>query len=76
MGDEGELKAGQANGLLRPLEERTAQPGERKQEDACNQLQDFIDEVIAKTPVPLIVLDSDALIADAEAIRSSLGCAP
>jgi hypothetical protein len=68
-----ELKPGQANGLTRPLENALRSIDQGKTEPACNQLQDFIDEVIAKTP-PLTVASSDKLIADANAVRFLLKC--
>lgn len=68
-----ELKPGQANGLTRPLENALRSIDQGKTGPACNQLQDFIDEVIAKTP-PLTVASSDKLIADANAVRFLLAC--
>ncbi len=69
-----ELKPGQANGLIRPLENALRSIDQGKTAPACNQLQDFIDEVVAKTPSPLSVVTSNDLIAKANAARSLLPC--
>ena len=50
MGD-GVLKPGQANGLMRPLQNALRSLEKEKQDAACSQLKDFINEVISKTPV-------------------------
>ena len=71
---DGTLKAGQANGLIRPLDNALSSLEVGHFDDACNQLQDFIDKVYEKTPVPLDEETAAGLIADAQAIRSSLGC--
>ena len=68
------LKPGQAKGLTRPLNNALRSLGKGKPADACNQLQDFITKVNAKTPTPLDAITAATLIADAEAIRSALGC--
>ena len=71
---DGQLKNGQANGLSRPLENAIRSLEEGKTAAACSQLQDFINEVYAKTPTPLDAATSASLIAEAEALRSSIGC--
>ena len=68
------LNAGQANGISRPLNNALRSLDSGHTADACNQLQDFIDEVYAKTPVPLDAPTAAALIADAQAIRTYLDC--
>lgn len=69
-----QLKRGQANGLIRPLENALRSIEQDKTAPACNQLQDFIDEVVAKTPSPLPLGTSNDLIEKANAARSLLGC--
>ena len=71
---DGILKEGQANGLSKPLNNALKSLGKGKTADACNQLQDFIDEVYAKTPTPLDAGNANELIDDAHALRASLGC--
>jgi len=70
----GTLKPGQANGLTRPLDNALRSLDKGKTASACNQLQDFINKVNEKTPTPLDAGTAATLIADAEAIRTSLGC--
>lgn len=72
--NENVLKPGQANGLIHPLDNAERSLAEDQPEDACNQLDDFIDEVNDKTPEPLDADTAAGLIADAEAIQSSIGC--
>jgi hypothetical protein len=72
---EGVLKAGQANGLLKPLGNALRSLEKGKTASACSQLQDFIGEVLEKTPTPLDEAHSGELIDAAQAVRSSLGCA-
>jgi hypothetical protein len=72
--NEGVLKPGQANGLTHPLDNAEQSLDDGRPEDACNQLDDFIDEVNDKTPEPLDADTAAGLIVDAEAIQSSIGC--
>ena len=69
-----QLKKGQANGLTRPLENVLRSIEKGKTSPACSQLQDFIDQVNAKTPEVLLVPTAEDLIASADAVRESLGC--
>jgi len=71
--EDGALKPGQANGLIRVLENALRSLDEDRPEDACNQLADFIVEVEAKVP-PLTEAQASELIASAAAIRDMLGC--
>lgn len=71
--DDGVLKAKQANGLIRPLENALRSLDKDQPADACNQLGDFIVEVEAKVP-PLTEAQASELIASATAIREVLGC--
>jgi len=68
------LKTGQANGLLKPLDNAISSLDKGKVEDACNQLNDFIVKVQDKTPTPLDEATAADLIASAEALKSSIGC--
>lgn len=72
--DDGVLKPGQAKGLIRPLENGIKSLDKGNVEDACNQLDDFIDKVYAKTPSPLDATTADELIEDAFAIQDAIGC--
>jgi hypothetical protein len=72
--DDGVLKNGQANGLTKPLDNAIRSLDKGKTADACNQLQDFISEVNAKTPEPLDAATAAGLIAEADAIRAAIGC--
>ena len=68
------LKRGQANGLMHPLANAIRSLDKGKTSAACNQLQDFIDEVNAKTPEPLDAATAAELIADAEEIGTAIDC--
>jgi hypothetical protein len=68
-----ELNPGQINGLTTPLMNALRSIERGKIAPACSQLQDFISEVITKTP-PLSAESSAALIAAAQAIRDDLDC--
>lgn len=68
-----ELNPGQGNGLTRPLRNALRSIDANRIQAACSQLKDFINEVIDKTP-PLTSTTSNALIADASAIRTVLSC--
>jgi hypothetical protein len=70
---DGVLKTGQANGLIRPLDNALRSLDRDQPEDACNQLADFVVKVEAKVP-PLTVEQASELVASAEAIRDMLGC--
>lgn len=70
----GILKNGQSNGLKSPLDNVVRSLEKGSVEDACNQLQDFIDEVEAKTPGPLDAGTAESLIAQAETTRMALDC--
>jgi hypothetical protein len=72
--DSGVLNPGQANGLIRPLDNAIRSLDKGQTADACNQFQDFIDEVNAKTPQPLDVDTATSLITKAEVIRAAIGC--
>ena len=72
--DDGSLKKGQANGLTKPLDSAIRSLDKGNIVAACNQLTDFIAEVNAKTPSPLDGATAAALIADAQAIQSAIGC--
>ncbi|HEX6383278.1 MAG TPA: hypothetical protein VF177_01290 [Anaerolineae bacterium] len=72
--DDGVLKQGQTNGLLQPLDNALRSLDKGKTTDACNQLQDFVDEVEAKTPEPLDAATAAELIDGAEAIQAAIGC--
>jgi hypothetical protein len=72
--DNGTLKPGQANGLSKPLDNAIRSLDQGNVEDACNQLQDFIDKVNAKTPDPLDAGTAAGLLDAAEAIRIAVGC--
>jgi hypothetical protein len=74
LADDGTLKTSQANGLLKPLDNAIRSLNKGNIADACNQLQDFITEVNAKTPNPLDAATAAELIGQAETIRSSIGC--
>jgi len=68
------LKAGQANGLFKPLDNAIRSLDKGNVEDACNQLNDFIVKVEDKTPTPLDAATAAELIDSAEAFKSSIGC--
>jgi hypothetical protein len=70
-----ELNRGQAQGLSRPLRNVLRSIRTNRIQPACSQLQDFITKVINTTP-PLSRATSDALIANANAIRTALQCPP
>jgi hypothetical protein len=73
---DGELKAGQARGLTRPLDNASRSLDRDKIGPACNQLADFVAE--ANEKVADGALDPAAatdLIAQAEAIQAQVGCA-
>jgi len=72
--DAGLLKKGQANGLTKPLDNAIHSLDKGQPTDACNQLQDLISEVNAKTPNPLAAATAAGLIVEAEAIRDATGC--
>jgi parallel beta-helix repeat protein len=73
--DRGFLKKGQAKGLIQPLNNAYRSLERGGIEDACNQLQDFIDEVSQKVvDGALGQPDADVLIAAANVIRSDLDC--
>ena len=72
--DNGTFKQGQAIGLTKPLDNAIRSLDKGNVEDACNQLQDFIAEVNAKTPEPLDAATAADLIDAAEAIRVAVGC--
>ncbi len=72
--DDGVLKAGQANGLIRPLKNAIRSLDKGKVKPACSQLADFIDKVNAKTPSPLDAATAAELITGANAIRAAIGC--
>jgi hypothetical protein len=72
--DNGTLKPGQANGLSKPLDNAIRSLDKGNTADACDQLQDFIDEVNAKTPDPLDAGTAAGLLDAAEAIRVAVGC--
>lgn len=73
--DGGVLKKNQANGLLLPLANAVRSIEQDKIDAACAQLDDFIDEVNAKTPKPIDPETAAALIAEAEDIAAiSLQC--
>ncbi len=74
LADSGVLNPGQANGLIRPLDNAIRSLDKGYTADACNQFQDFIDEVNAKTPQPLDVDTATSLITKAEVIRAAIGC--
>jgi hypothetical protein len=71
---DGTLNKGQANGLRKPLENALRSLDKGNTAAACTQLADFIAEVEAKTPDPLDAATAAFLIADAEAIRTAIGC--
>jgi|SRR5262245_8705874 len=68
-----ELNRGQAQGLSRPLRNVLRSIQANRIQPACSQLQDFITKVINTTP-PLSQATSDALISNANAIRTVLSC--
>lgn len=68
---DGVLKAGQAKGLIKPLENALRSLSKDKPLDAWNQLGDFILKVTEKVP-PLTEAQANELIASAEAIRAVL----
>ena len=77
--DEGILKPGQANGIIKPFE--NAQRSLAKKKDhtnaACFQLQDFIDEVYNKMddgngPLPIEI--GESFIDRANGIMDAIGC--
>ncbi len=68
------LKTGQANGLLKPLDNAIRSLDKDNVEDACNQLNDFIVNVDQKTPTPLDAATAAELIDSAEALKTSIGC--
>jgi hypothetical protein len=72
--DDGTLKAGQATGLLNPLDNAIRSLDKGYTDDACNQLDDFIVKVNEKTPDPLDAATAAELIASAEAIQTAIGC--
>ena len=74
LDDAGVLKAGQANGLTRPLDAALRSLGKGQIGPACSQLQDFIDEATLKTPDPIDPATAAELIASAEEIRAALSC--
>ncbi|MDX1418128.1 MAG: hypothetical protein R3293_28260, partial [Candidatus Promineifilaceae bacterium] len=72
--DTGVLKKGQANGLIKPLQNAIRSLDKGNPVAACNQLADFIAEVNAKTPSPLDAATAAGLIADAQAVQTAIGC--
>lgn len=71
----GSLRQGQANGLLRPLENALRSLKEGKRAPACSQLEDFANEVRQKV-IDGVLKDEEgrALIDSAEKVRQDLGC--
>jgi hypothetical protein len=71
----GHLKPGQANGLIRPLNNALKSLANGRVNAACGQLADFQAEVDAKVAGgALLAAEGDALVAEAEAIRTAIGC--
>jgi hypothetical protein len=71
----GTLKPGQANGLVRPLENALRSLEDGLVSAACAQLADFQAEVARKVADgALSAAEGDALIAEAEGIRAAIGC--
>jgi hypothetical protein len=73
----GILNPGQANGLIKPLENAQKSLAKDHVDAACYQLQDFIDEVYEKMndgngPLPLEI--GESLIDDANGIMDAIGC--
>ena len=70
-----ELPRGLENSLVKKLEnaQRNLDKGDDLDE-ACEKLGSFIDEVAAQSGKKIDPADAEALIADAEAIRFSIGC--
>jgi hypothetical protein len=75
--DEGALEPGQANGLIRPLENAIRSLEKGKANAACSQLQDFVDEVNDKINDDALSLEEgQSLIDAANNIRDIIGCNP
>jgi hypothetical protein len=75
--DGGTLKPGQANGLIRPLENALRSLEEGKANAVCSQLQDFVDKVNDKINNGVLSLEEgQALIDAATDIRDVIGCNP
>lgn len=73
----GILNPGQANGLIKPLENAQESLSNDHVDAACSQLQDFIDEVYNKIddgngPLPLEI--GESLIDNANGIMDAIGC--
>ncbi len=72
---DGELKSGQAKGLLRPLDKAMASYEAGRLRPACSQLSDFIDEVEQKRLDGALRDDAAAaLTARAEDLFGDIGC--
>lgn len=73
--DDGVLKRNQAKGLEGPLRNAVRSIARGNMAAACSQLNDFVAEVIAKTPDPIDADTAESLVAEAEAIATvSLSC--
>ena len=68
------LKRGEANRLTKSLDKVLRNLEKNRTAAACSQLDDFIAEVTLSTPDPLDAATADALIRDAQAMRTAFGC--
>jgi len=73
--EEGSLKSGQANGLMRPLQNALRSVAAGRPASACSQLSDFLAEVSRKVlDGALTPGEGAALSQAATSIQSALGC--
>ena len=75
LGLTGVLERGQTTGLIRTLDSVRRSLRRGLIAPACSQLQDFIDgvdDLVADGALP--AEDGDALLVDADAVRSAIGC--
>ena len=69
-----ELPRGLENSLVKKLENAQKNLDKGDLDEACEKLGSFIDQVAAQSGKKIDPADAEALIADAEAIRFSIGC--
>ena len=68
------LKRGEANRLTKSLDKMLRSLKKNRTADACRQLDDFIADVTLSTPDPLDAATAEALLRDAAAMYTALGC--
>ena len=73
--DDGKLKRGQGNGMIRPLRNALRSLGKNKTISACSQIRDFIDTANGKiADGALDPTDGNPLISAGMVVRNQLGC--